>query len=395
MNKVKTIYKKEFLDVLRDRRTLISMIVVPLLLIPLMTVGMSTIVGSQLKKTKAETHKIAIEGADNYPRLSEYIASTDGLEVVSVDDYKSAIADKSLGAAVVIPESAATAVEMGDSAVVKIYYDAAEIKSQFARNRITKSIAAFKDSVVSERLKVLGADVHILNPISVRTENVASEEKMSGYALAIFLPYIIIILTMVGAMYPAIDLTAGEKERGTLETILASPASRMEIAAGKFLTIFTASMITALISLISLTLTAKIGMANFEAGSSDIAFKIQPLSFIVLLLLMLPISCLFSATLMTISLFAKSYKEAQSYLTPAMMVVIIPSMISFVPGIELNFKLALVPIVNISLVAKEALMGNIQWGYIGLVFLSTAVLASLSVFIAKRQFDREEVLFRI
>ncbi|MBD3169358.1 MAG: ABC transporter permease subunit, partial [candidate division Zixibacteria bacterium] len=283
----------------------------------------------------------------------------------------------------------------GDSSVVKIYYDGAEIKSEFTRNRLRGKVNSFSDSVVGLRLADLGATPEILTPLPVETENVASEQKMSGFLLSMFLPYMIIILTMVGATYPAIDLTAGEKERGTLETILASPASRTDIAIGKFLTVFTTSLVTAMLAVTSLTLTAAGGLGAMANFSSEVSFQVEPLTFLVLLMLMIPVACLFSSVLLTLSLFAKSYKEAQSYITPLMFVIILPAMVTFTPGIELNTKLALIPVVNVSLVAKEALLGTFNWGYIGIVFFSTAVLAAVALFIAKRQFDREEVLFRI
>ncbi|PJA26187.1 MAG: hypothetical protein CO189_12310 [candidate division Zixibacteria bacterium CG_4_9_14_3_um_filter_46_8] len=396
MSKVWTIYRKELLDILRDRRTIISMVVIPIVLFPAMTIGFSALVSMQLKKSQAEIQKISVDGAENFPELLDRLEKAKELEVAPSTDYRLAITQKKLSAAIVIPDSADLKIQSGDSAEIDVYFDAAEVKSEFAKDKVLKILSEFADSIIAKRLETLGAKPEMLRPLPIKSHNIASEEKMSGFVLAIFLPYMIIILTMIGATYPAIDLTAGEKERGTLETILASPASRFDIAAGKFLTIFTASIITALLSVTSLTATIGLGIASFaEMGQSPIAFRMQPLAFVVLVILMIPVSCLFSSVLMTISLFAKSYKEAQSYITPAMFVVILPAMVSFIPGVELDFKLSIVPIVNVSLVAKEALMGNFRWGYLVSVFLSTALLASIAVFVAKRQFEREEVLFRI
>ncbi|MCP4631593.1 MAG: ABC transporter permease [candidate division Zixibacteria bacterium] len=394
MNRIIIVYKKELLDVVRDRRTIISMIVLPILLFPLLTMGFGSIVGQQIEKTKSEIHKIAVEGYENYPELANIFTGDSGLQIVETDDLRKSIGSKEIQAAIRIPEFAGINIDTGESAILEIYFDAAEIKSEFTLDRIKDLLRIFEDSIVAYRLSELGTDVKLLNPIKIDTENVASEEKMSGYVLAIFLPYVIILLTMIGATYPAIDLTAGEKERGTLETILTSPASRLDIALGKFLTVFTTSIITAFLSVTSLTVTASLGFASSPGLAQEISFSIQPESILVLILLMIPSAALFASVLMTVALFAKSYKEAQSYITPLMFMVILPAMVSLIPGIELNILLALVPVVNISLIAKEALMGNFNWIYLLIVILSTSVLASFSIFIAKRQFEREEVLFR-
>jgi sodium transport system permease protein len=109
---------------------------------------------------------------------------------------------------------------------------------------------------------------------------------------------------------------------------------------------------------------------------------------------MLPLAALFSSALLSIALFAKSYKEAQSYVSPLMFVVILPAMVTFIPGIELNWALAFVPIVNVSLAAREVLVGTFHWAQIGLIFVSTFIYASFSIFVTKRLFEKEDVLFR-
>ncbi len=396
MKKIFIVYRKEMLDMLRDRRTIISMVIVPLLLFPIMTMGIGSVISSQIEKTQAEIHTIAIRGGEFYPELADYLKNSRVLRIVKVDDYQNAIKEKRINAAIEFSSDAQDTVESGGSASVKVYYDAAEIKSEFARDKIYRLLGEFEDSIAARRLNEIGGDLGLLDPLITESTNLASREKMSGMMLSTFLPYMIIILSMVGAMYPAIDLTAGEKERGTMETILASPASRLEISIGKFLTVFTTSFVTALLSITSLTATTGLGMAGFnQMSATPLAFKVNIFSFLILIVLMIPVACLFSSVLMTLSLFAKSYKEAQSYITPAMFVVILPAMVSFVPGIEFSSRLGFIPIINVSLVAKEILMGEIYWNHIAVVFISTGILAAFAIFVAKKQFEREEVLFRI
>jgi sodium transport system permease protein len=203
------------------------------------------------------------------------------------------------------------------------------------------------------------------------------------------------------------DLTAGEKERGTMETLLCSPAGRSEIVLGKFLMVLTGSLSAMALSLASLAVSASLagmlliggakpaaaGAAAHGAGSA--MPMIDPSGLLGVIAMVLPVAVLFSAVIFTVALFAKSYKEAQSYVAPGMIVVLMPAIVGMLPGIDLNAKLALVPILNLSLVCKEMLSGVWHWGYIGLIFGSSCVYAAAALALAVRMFRREDVIFRV
>jgi len=393
--KVKIIYFKEILETLRDKRTLISTILIPIILFPVLMFGMSAVVVTMKKKTEAEATRIALIGEEHASSFVSLLLEGDDFQKVDVEDFKSALKEKEIHAAIEFPSGFEEKLTLGENSEATIYYDGAEIRSSIAKEKLSGELKDYQDSLVAERLRERNIEKSILHPIEINKENLAPKEKMGGFMLSMFLPYVIVILAMVGAMYPAIDLTAGEKERGTLETILVTPVSRLDISTGKFLTVLTASLLTILLSTASMSLTASLGFARMgELGSEQVSFAIKPLSIILLLLLMLPLAALFSSALLSVALFAKSYKEAQSYVSPLMFVVILPAMVSFIPGIELNWGLAFVPIVNISLASREVLLGTFRWDFIGLIFLSTFIYASFSIFVTKRLFEKEEVLFR-
>jgi len=396
LRKVKTIYLKEMLDTLRDRRTLISMILIPIILFPVLMFGMSAVMMRMIEKTEAEVTKIVIIGKEFAPAIVSLIDDGETFEIVEEDDFESALKEKKISAALEFPDDFENKIREQDSTEAIIYYDAAELKSEFTSEKLKDRLEDYQDSVVAARLRDRQIDQSLLHPIKVSKRNLAPKEKMGGFILARFLPYIIVILAMSGAMYPAIDLTAGEKERGTLETILVTPVSRLDIATGKFLTVLTASVITIILATTSMSLTASFGFAKIGqfASEQQIQFSIKPLSILLLLALMFPIACLFSSALLSVALFAKSYKEAQSYITPLMFVVILPATISFLPGFELDWRLVFIPIVNISIAAKEVLLGTYKWGFILLIFISTFIYAGFSIFVTKRLFEKEEVLFR-
>ena len=199
-------------------------------------------------------------------------------------------------------------------------------------------------------------------------------------------------------MYPAMDLTAGEKERGTMETILTSPVSRTDLVLGKFFMVLTASLATALLSLTSMAVSFFLARNMIDKLVSEdnptVHYAIDPVGILAVLLMVLPLSVLFAATLLAIALFAKSFREAQTYLSPLTVIVIMPAVAALLPGVELNTRTALIPILSTTLVGKELMAGNHPWGFIMLIFLSSCVYASLAIAAAVTMFNRESVLFR-
>jgi sodium transport system permease protein len=180
-----------------------------------------------------------------------------------------------------------------------------------------------------------------------------------------------------------------------METILSSPVSRTDLVIGKFLTVVMASVVTALISILSLGVT--FGMSKgrmFGGAGSATQISIDPAAVGAVLVLLLPIAVLFASVLLAVALFAKSYREAQTYVSPTIFLVIAPAIIGTLPGVELNWKTALVPILNTCLVSKEILAGNHPWALMAAVFGMTCLYAALGIVAAVTMFNREDVLFR-
>lgn len=396
------VYRKEMLDMLRDRRTLISMIVVPLLLMPVLIFGMAAMAAKLIDRAQRESAAIMLLGAQHAPSLAEQLRETEGFEVVPpAGDYARRIEDKELRAAVEFPpgfEEQLSTDEQPSPLRVKIYHYEGELRSTFAVRNLQEILRDYRDRVVEQRLAARQLSPDILEPFKTEEENVASPEKVGGARLGGLIPYIVILLSLTGAMYPAIDLTAGEKERGTIETILASPVSRGALAAGKFLAVLTASLATVLLSLASMvgtmTLVAPMGDFRTRSGAPLFQFAFSAKAIAAVLGMILPLAVMFSAALLAIALLAKSFKEAQSYISPLMIVVILPAVAAVLPGIELDARLSLVPILNVSLVSKDILTGTYQWNYIAIIFVSSCVYAAAALGIAAAAFKRESVLFR-
>jgi sodium transport system permease protein len=393
------VYRKELREALRDRRTLISTIVVPILLFPVLTVAGGYLAVSLIGEASREPSKIMILGGSDSPAIVDSLKKVKNLIVVPESaDYVDLISNKKIRAAVEFPpglQSAAGGEVSSEVPPVKIDIYSGDLKSAFAANRIEKFFTDYRDTLARERLTAEKLPAALLKPFDIKQQNVVSEEKVAGETVGGIIPYLVIIMCLTGAMYPAMDLTAGEKERATMETILSSPISRTHLVLGKFLLVLTASLITALLSVTSMGVSSWV-FQHLQDQSSDSAIHITIGLGAVLsvFFVALPLAVMFSAALITIALFAKSYKEAQSYISPLMIVVIVPAVAAMLPGVELSPRLSLIPILNVSLLCKELIAGTYHWSSITLIFLSTCVYASASIFIAIKMFHRESVLFR-
>jgi len=400
LRNVGIVYRKELVDSLRDRRTVISMIVVPLLVMPLLTIGVGVLSARLVGEAMKEVPQVMVLGGDDSPHVKAELERMKDLRIVPAQpDYANEISNKQIRAAVEIPEGFESKLAAGESSTVKIYMYEGELKSGFGADRLQRFFRELRDRTVREHLAARQLPESLVRPFDIEEKNVAPPEKVGGAVLGGLVPYFIILLCLVGAMYPAMDLTAGEKERGTIETILCSPVSRTHLVLGKFLMVLTASIATAVLSILSMAVSFGIGkkmLLGAARGAVDSALQISITgrAVISIFFVVLPLAVFFSAALLAISLFAKSFKEAQSYISPLMIVVVLPAVAAVLPGVELSPALALVPVLNTSLVSKEIVTGTYHWNYIALIFLSSCVYAGVAIAIAVKLFQREDVLFR-
>ncbi len=431
LKNIKTVFFKELRDITRDRRTLYSMILVPILLYPALSVGMGALIGTQMQKTRAAKQTITIIGEQHSPSTAAALRATDKFEMIPTEDvrdqlltiadadttinretveeifsreydditdsttnpvFTKALDEKIVRAFVHLPKGFDQRLATDDSVTIQIIHDRSSTQSEAAADKLTDWAKDYRDSMVTAALVDMGLNESFTKPFWILQDNVAPKERLGGMILGMMLPYMLIILVVVGGMYPALDLTAGEKERNTLETLLASPISRFDIAAGKFLTTFVGSMVSMLLALTSMTLTARYGFGAMTEGEIEIGMSLS--SVFWLLVMMIPAATLFSAVMITVAISAKSYKEGQSYLTPILMLTILPAMVTFIPGIELNVGLLFVPVVNICLGLKETLMGTYKVWKILAICGITSLYALISLYLAQKIFERESVLFK-
>jgi len=392
--KIIHIYRKEMLDLLRDKRTVITSIVVPILLYPLLMVGFSSLAMRQ--ETKLEQKYVNIHLQDNVNsklsvRIRNEITKIENLNVIThTDSVMSLLEEDIIQAAVTIRDSLSTAGF--PILIVTVSYNETEDLSSIAFKRIKGKLDGLESELVGERLEALSIKRDILNAIDLKEENVAPPEKMLGFMVGRILPYLLIVITLSGSAVVASDLVAGEKERGTLETILVSAAKRIELIIGKYITIMTFSLITVFLNLFSMFISIRhiLGQSGIDTAGIQL-----PLSnFALVLLAMLPLITLVAAVLLSLSTYARNIKEAQSYQMPLVIGGMILAMISLLPGFELTPGFALIPIVNFSLLFKEIMIGGVSFMQFLIVFASTLILDIIAILISIKLFNNEAVLFR-
>jgi len=394
------VYRKELTDSLRDRRTVVAMIVVPIFLMPLLTILLGVISARLMGRAMREIPTVMVMGGEDSPQVTAALRELTGIRIVpSRPDYAREIVEKRIRAAIEIPRDFDAALQRGETAAIQIYYYEGDLNSGLSSEKLQRFFRELRDRTIRERLSERRLSLSLAEPVRIEQRNVAPPEKVAGLILGGLIPYFVILLSLTGTMYPAMDLTVGEKERGTIETILCSPISRISLVLGKFLMVLTASLSTAVFSVASMGLTVALvdrilGRLREVLGST-LQLTISPKAMVWVFIMVVPLTVFFSAALLAISLFAKSFKEAQSYISPLTIVVIVPAIVTLLPGMELNSRLSLVPILNTSLVTKEIVSGTYHWNYIALIFGSSCAYAAVALWAAIKLFQREDVLLRV
>lgn len=382
---VSTVFRREVMDLLRDRRTLFSMVVLPTIVFPVLFGVIGKFVDSAGKKASAEATTVATPRGQ-VPAPYDAAVRASGLTQVAVDDVQKAVQDK----------KAATGIAVSpDGRTVIVYADGTRQASGRAGEKLRAALGELRDAQVLEKLRGANLGPETLKPFVIQRENVADERKMGGFLVGSMLGYVVILLMFSGGMYPAVDMTAGEKERKTLEALLATPAGRTEIVLGKILACVAATYATAILTTVSLFFSLRSGSQFFEGAEKFLgSAPVDAQTLGLVLLTLLPVSVMAGALMIAIAIAARSFKEAQSYLTPLIMVVIFPSLLGGLPGMDLNAVTSLIPIFNASQVLKGILQGDVETMPLVLTNLANIGYAALCFWIAVRTFNDEKVLFR-
>ena len=411
--RIRTIYWKELIDILRDRRTLIAMILVPIVLYPLLMLGSVQAVSYQFDVLAEETLLVGVlEGQERVLAalieqdendLARRLAQLDPdseearnlpqplgrVEIVpcaSPRAMRRAVSERRIQAGVLMPPRIVYSFDWRNP--IRITADLEEVRSTYASGRLHELFQRTAERKVSQRLRRVGLPEQFVEPFEVSSEDLSSPPSILGQIL----PLILVLMTITGAIYPAIDLTAGERERGTLESLMVCPVPVIDLIVGKFLVVTTVAIMGATLNLASVSATVYFG--GFDKIISTGGGSVPLGKMALILFCLIPFAVFMSAIMIAVCSYARTFKEAQNYVTPVILAVLIPGGIAALPGTRLDWVMLVMPVGNMVLLARELLLGaDVPVWQVALVLLSTTFYAGAAVAVAASVFGKESVVF--
>ena len=394
ISKLKTLVKKEIMDILRDKKTLVIMVAVPVLLYPLLIIGMTLGVSyfMQAQEDKAYTIGYAAENRELVTHLENlYEQAKEDMDANLVFEAADSAEEETLREET---DAWMSFAEEGEVLHVTVAYTSSNQDSSYAERALEELFDRYREELVSQNLSQKGLTQDFIYPVTYETEDSATISETVGMSMGGTVGMLLITTILLGAFYPAVDVTTGEKERGTLETLLTLPVTNFQMITSKFISVSIISCITAVISLLALGGSIVFIML---ALPGDELVQIPVEAFVncipVMLLVMVTTALLLTALSMCFCVFAKSTKEANNYMTPVMLVVMLATMIGMFPTVELDYKTALIPIVNVSLLIKQVLAQAMDLSLALITILVNCAYSILIIWILARMYDSEDIMF--
>lgn len=394
MKHIWIIFKKEVVYTLRDKRSMVVMIIIPLLLFPSIFIIMGSVQKAATKDEFTRGLKVGYYANGDDAGLKALLAMDTAMHIQTYPDtlaFRGLVRSDSLDLAIALPSDfAAQQSQMGTSKV-QVWYDQT---SEGPIERAKIQLKIFEEMRLKARLDSLHITRAHVVPIEIEKRNTASIQETVGKLAGGFLPYIFIAFCYMGCMFPAIDLFTGEKERGTIETILATPVDRWKLLTGKMLVVIASGMTTAFLALFGMFVGMSIS-DTLPPVLLEVIYSILTPGFILTFLLMLlPLVTFFGGIMIPATVYAKSFKEAQSILTPLNFLVITPAIVGMMPGIELNAVTACIPVLNVVLATKDLIAGSIDPLHFVLLMASLLLVAGISIAVSFRRFGNERNILR-
>ena len=379
MNKTLLILKKELRELFRDKKSLAMMLIIPIF-IPLIIIGMSALFQSQTEADVTTYNKIGF----NYELSPTEIEILDSLEidytVASTEELESSFNNKELNSYI---------TKENNNYIIN--YDEANIESSQAAVMAQSYLETYKSVLEANYLTENNVDVNTFNNLlTYEQKSIEQQNFYSNYIVNYAFLFILMAIT-VSATYPATDATAGEKERGTLETLLTFPIKSKDIIVGKLLNVTLSSIITGLLSLI-LAILAIIYIQNTFDIYNGANLLNAPI-IISSIVIIIAFSIMISGLCIAIASMSKTFKEAQSALTPLTFIAFFPGMIAFMLNISNNWLLSIIPFINFSVIFTDITNGNLNILHLILMLISTILIVVIVTYYIIKQYKSEKVLF--
>lgn len=391
-NIIITVMKKELLDLFRDKKTILMAILIPLLMFPVLFGVMGKAMSKTENDLKKETKIAIVESKES--NFSKFIKTQEGIKVIESGDLEKDIKEGKIYLAIKMPDNFDENIDKEIVPDIEIIYDNSSQNSLSTYSYIRNYIEMYSKVLVGNRLTNRGIDINILNPIKVIEITTEKEDSgMGKFMLSLMLPLLIVIYSVTGPLPAATDLGAGEKERGTLEPLLTTKASRMSLLWGKFLAITIMGVITNAASIGGLIFTSKQSgsILNLNGGS----YSLSTLTILLIGLFALLTTMVFGAIELAISIYARSFKEASTYLSPLTIIALVPTYATYmIDAKNINIIYFNIPLSNVVCIMKEFIAGIYNPLHIALTLGWTIIYIIASIMFARFMFSRESVIFR-
>lgn len=394
MNEILIIARKEFLSVVRERRVLFTTLVLPILIMPLLMFGPILLFGNAARQTQESVQKVGVVGV---PVVVLEELRKAKVEPVEVANPQEAVQNREVQAALVFQNGRYTLYGRLSGGATQ---------SALVVEKVQAALRAYKDQVVAEQLRARGIGTDILEPFSIETKDASREQERAAGLFAFLIPYFLVLFIQMGGMPVAVDATAGEKEKGTLEALLAAPVPLIQVLLGKGLAVFVMSLLSTFAAVAGLLLGGGVFRNLFAAQLQAVqngenraqlggALALDPLGYLAILVTAVLFALLIIAIMISLGLYARSFKEAQSYMSPLMLVMIIPLLfLQFSDFLKLQDWYFALPFVNVMLALDAIVKGAATATQLVITWAFTLVYAGLALYLAYRNFQREDVVFR-
>ena len=376
MKATATVFRKEMLEILRDRRTLIA-----IALAALASPVVLYVISQVSTRTASETYTVGYSG--DLPVGLDVLFSATGLKLEPVADPA---------------EAAKQQVDLGIVFTPKgldEYYDPTRQSAQIADIRLQEILSKYDAAKVAASLQQKGVDPSVLNPLPVSVHPLSSPAQAAGNGfLSFFLPYILITMSLTGGLSAALDTSAGERERKTLESLLLTPAPRAQVLIGKTLAVATISFAAALAAIASMLIA--LTQIQFGPGQGSLPITLHPVAAVVMVWLAVLLAVSFSSLTIALGTLARNFRQGQAYATPLYFITIFPaSIVLFIPDFNPNLAYYVIPILNAVLVLRDAIVHDtVALGPLAVTSASLLVTGALCFYAALRLFTREALLIR-
>ena len=392
---IRLLFGKEILGAVRDRRTLILTVFFPLIFYPLLISVMARMSATEGRAVEALVPTVlVVDRASDGLFRSHLLASTSISPLLYSDEAKG-LDDLKAGLGQVMMTVAKTTGGEGMGLDITLYYDQTDQGAVIAAGRVVIFLQEYLKEVLKGKLDTLGLDYENLSPpLQVRRENVATSESVGRMVLSRLLPYFMVLAILTGAMGLGAEITAGEKERGTIATLLVSQLSRAEIVVGKFLTVLTVSLVSSILSAVGLLIGIRFAGGGLAPMGLEATFALGWGAFAWILVVLVPLAVILAALVIIVGSFARSQKEASTYLMPIYMVIILIGLISMTGGIRFMGTRFLIPVANALYALQEIITGDLKLSHLIYTLVANIACGGALIAAAVQVFKRESVLFR-